>query len=306
MKNSRREKPHLVPLNKALVWILFSVLLVFGSATLAVIYYQHIKMLHSSDDAYRIAALIQTTPDQESLKTVYLAQLLDLSVDRPANLYRFSCKEARRKLLNSPLIKEAKVKKIKPGTIYVDYVLRKPVAFLADYTNTAIDLDGVPFPFKPFFTPKRLPEVYLGLAQSEEGMPPGTMQWGDSLTGKKADLARELMEYFMHGNSDLTNIRRIDVSRAYASSCGQCQIVIFLEEQIEKELDGRSLLLIYPRILRLNSKSYRQGLANYKVLRQHLSKEKITLSQEDSQAVIKMSLMIIDLRLPHLAYMSKK
>lgn len=304
---SNPSKDAKIPFNKALVWILSSVLLIVGSSTLGVLFYQHVKELHGSDDAYRIVAVVQTTSEPEALKTLYLAELLDLSIDQPVNLYRLNCKDARRKLLASPLIKEAKVKKVKPGTVYIDYRMRKPAAFLADLSNTAIDLEGVPFPFKPFFTPKRLPEIYLGLPlHNEEGEPVEEGRWGTALRGKEALLALSLLQEMKTNYPiETMHLKRVDVSKAYASSCGERQIVIVVEERAEQSHQGRSILVVFPRLLRLSTEGYQQGLANYKVLREHLSRQPIKLPDQQIAAIVKQPMTIIDLRLSQLGFMSQ-
>src|SRR5579872_2269935 len=113
--------------------------------------------------AYRISAIIQTGPEKEALKTAYLAELLGLSADWPTQLYALNVKKAENLLLASPLISSAKVQRLSPSTLYIDYEVRKPVAWLADFNNTAIDAEGHLFPVDPFFPPKRLPELYLGV-----------------------------------------------------------------------------------------------------------------------------------------------
>lgn len=314
MKHSISKQPQL-PIKKALTLILLSVLLISGTAASAIFYFQYIKNLQASDDQFKIVALIQTTSEKEHLKTNYLAELLDLSVDRPTNLYRFNAKEAQRKLLSHPLIASAVVKKIRPGTVYVDYTLRKPVAFLIDYTNTAIDKEGNPFPFKPFFTPKKLPELYLGLSLYSDPEILSGGQWNVPLKGKCAELGLKILsELLQIYSTPATSLLRIDVSRAYASSCGQRQIVITLEDRIERESNGNAVLMIFPRILRLNTENYREGLANYRVLQEYLLDQ---IGEKDSphdkndikgeeigQKVIRKPSMVIDLRLSQLAFIS--
>ena len=87
-------------------------MLISGSAALCLLYYQHISAQSAQDDRYEIIAIVQTCPQNETLKGVYLAELLNLSVDQPTNLFRFKTKEAVRKLLQCPMIKNASVKKI--------------------------------------------------------------------------------------------------------------------------------------------------------------------------------------------------
>lgn len=301
MSKSHKEK---IPIRKALSWVLLSVVMISGTATLSFLFYQHVKELHARDDAYRIVAIIQSTPEKEALKTGYLAELLDLSVDKPSNLYRFNSKEARRKLLGCPLIKEARVKKIRPGTVYVDYVIRTPVAFLIDYSNTAIDNEGCLFPFKPFFTPKKLPEIYLGWS-SQRGSLSTEGPWGMSLKGQRVELSLSLLRYLnSHYCSESCYVRRIDVSKAYVPSCGQREIIVVMEEQVAKEENGRSILYQSPRILRLNTENYLQGLANYAVLRSQWLQQDFPFSEDSEQPVTKLPPMIVDMRLSQMAFIS--
>lgn len=291
-----------IPFKTALTWILISVVVTSGLALLSMLYYRHVSNMHTQDDAYQIVAVIQTTPEKESLKTVYLAELLNLSVDQPTNLFVFNTKEASRKLSACPFIKDATVKKIRPGTVYVDYVLREPIAFLLDYTNTVIDKEGVAFPFKPIFTPKRLPEVYVGYSQMD-GSTVSNGVWGSAIQGARAEKAMALLEFVSkHCCSETTHLRRIDVSQAEASSCGQRQLVVILDDHTEQIADGKSSLYISPMILRLNPENYQQGLANYRALHKHLVEYLERHKAEKNASVVQRSPTIIDLRLPHLAY----
>jgi len=179
--------------------------------------------------------------------------------------------------MQSPLIKSAEVRKIPPGTIYVDYVSRVPIAFLADYANTAIDAEGVPIPFKPFFTPKKLPEIYLGLDGGErDGL------WGNVLEDQRMELALEVLHYLaISYPEEIVKVQRIDVSQSNASSYGQRQVVIVFGEDAERQ------------IVRLIGDNYVEALANYHELRHYLLK-----SEEAPK--------IIDLRIPQLAFYVKE
>lgn len=303
MKDSRWQSKDKVPFNEALFWILLSTLLVSGTAAIGLLYYQYIKEKQAIDDSYRIVAIMQTVPENEGLKTVYLAELMDLSVDKPINLYRFNTKEACRKLLSSPLIKQARVKKIRPGTIYVDYALRNPIAFLIDYSNTVMDGERYLFPYKPFFTPKRLPEIYLGLPLPIDRSNGGP--WDVPLEGQQVELALSLLNY-LQGKfcSDTCQVKRIDVSKAYAPSCGQRQIILTLEDQVERSINGKTTRYLFHRIVRLNTENYLQGLANYAVLQKYLLQQEISKLQPSDKAVVKQPLKILDFRLSQLAFIS--
>lgn len=290
----------MVPIKTAMLWLLLSTLLVSGTAALALLYYNHVKDLYANDDTYRIMAIVQATPDKEALNTAYLAELLSLSIDRPSNLYRFNSKEARKKLLASPLFRNVSVKKIRPGMIYVDYELRKPIAFLVDYTNTAIDEEWVTLPFKPFFSPKRLPEVYLGVTDLCEKSPITGGTWGSTLQGQRVELAKKVYQQIMSSQiSENTHLRRIDVSKAFAPSCGQRQIVVVFEEQIMSLKEQKPILINSQRILRLHAENYEEGLSNYFAMLKHLVPQ---VAATEEKPVVEAPPYVIDLRLPGLAY----
>jgi len=287
-----------IPISQAIVWIVLSTVLISGSVGMSLFYYLHLRDQRTRDPQYEISAILQAGGPKETLKAVFLAELLDLSVDQPTNLYRFNTQEAQQNLLKCPLIAKAELKKIKPSTILVNYTLRQPIAFLGDFTNTAIDEKGFLFPFKPFFTPKKLPEIYLGyLKEQQQDI------WGSYLSGEASELAFTLFQLTSkHCCSESTYIRKIDVSKAFAQSYGQRQIILIIEELIERQVEGRVLLCTFPQIVRLSTEHFRQGIANYLVLRPFLKKQALNLPLTEDVNLVKGQEVIIDLRIPHLAY----
>lgn len=276
-----------MPFSRSLLWILVSTLFISGSAFMGWLYYLHIRERRLNDDQYRIAAIIQSTLQADALKTVYLAELLDLSLDRPINLYQFNAKEAMRTLLGNPLIKEATVKKILPGTLYIHYQMRVPLAYVGDFANTVLDEEGYLFPFRPFFTPKHLPTLYLGLGKEEE------CKWGSCLKNQfSLNLAFSVLQTFEQLRLDNLDIKQLDVSQAQADSYGQRQIVLVLEDKNQTQANSI--------FLRLSTDHYSQDLLNFRTLHASLFKEKEDLKvkapKQNSQG------MIIDLRIPHLAF----
>jgi len=282
----------------AILWIFLFTICVSGSASVALFYYHHFKKQHLQQPQYNIVAISQTTADKEPLKTIYLAELLQLSMDQPTNLFRFNSKEAQRILLNSPLIKSANIKKILPGTLYINYSLRKPFAYLSDYQNTVIDRERITFPFKPFFSPKRLPEIYLGLSDRNSFM------WGKPLNDIKSKMAIYLVDWISENCcKDNSYLTRIDVSNILADSYGQRQIVAILEESIEnEEKNGIKILVSY--ILRLSVDDYRSGFSNYLILKPVIHRHIKNKLNGVSETAIRMDPIIVDLRIPDLAYIS--
>lgn len=287
-------------LRQAIQWILLSVLLFTGMPALGLLYYHYVKAQRANDPKYQIVALVQTCSQKEPLKTAYLAELLDLSVDQPTNLFRFNSNDAKRTLLSCPLIKEATVKRISPGTVYVDYQLRDPLATLGEWTNAAIDDNGVIFPIKPFFTPKKLPELILGFRQAEIPL------WGKTIDSRRVDLAIDLIVLL---NEKCCNayrsVAKVDVSKAYARSYGQREIIVVFDNLIEKEQEGKFIFAQRQHVLRLSTQGFRQELANYLTLSKLLNSEEMKDAVDNSGSLIKEEATIIDLRIPHLAFIKR-
>lgn len=279
-----------MPLYKALLTILISTLLISGSSALGLIYYQQIREKQRHDPAYSIVAIVQSTTEAETLKTAYLAELLNLSVDYPTNLYDFNVKDARALLLKSSVIDDAHVFKIFPGTIHVNYTLRHPIAFLSDRTNTALDAEGVTFPFKPFFTPKKLPKIYLGISFEELE----ERQQKNERLVLALNLLNLAMTYCCDGTLVLS---QIDVSDAWAPSAGQRQIVLIFEERVATVHLGKPFMQSRMHTLRLSAINYHEQLASYLQLRSYLNlSNKMRFSESKG--------LIIDLRLSELAFIT--
>ena len=169
------------------------------------------------------------------------------------------------------------------------------MAILADYKNTAVDEKGYLFPIAPFFTPKNLPEVYLGL-------PPFT-DW--EIEGPYFDLAVQMIRFLETAPwKEGLRIKRIDVSNAFAPSLGQREIVLFTEEELSLKNEAGEIVCVFPKILRLAPKDYIQQLNNFFTLRRTMmedyKKQLISLKEGGRFAP-----RIVDLRIPQLAFVEK-
>lgn len=303
---SKKKKPVILPLSHALAWIVASTLLISGSSY--AILKRHVKKRAESRSNPQLVlrSIIQTGPQKEALKTQYLAELLGLSADRPCNIKLFNKERAQERLLRSPLISHAEVKVIEPNTLYVDYTIRQPMAWLGDYENVAVDKEGFPIPFSPFFTPKNLPALYFGLAPfGAQPLDPErpTAKWGTPLQGKYVDLAQEILAIIADPKvADLFNVKRIDVSNAYAESYGTREIVMITEDVV---VHGKSAQVIQPRILRLSTKNFAQELGNYLKLREQLLEEERRGTTEPASTV-RLKEKIIDFRIQKLAFIEER
>lgn len=307
--NKKKSSPHL-PLTHALGWIVASMLFINGIAYVCLkMYLRSCQGPKIVSEEQLIRSIVQTGPQKEALKTEYLAEILGMSIDRPPHVNALNFEQSRQQLLSSPLISQAHVKIIKPNILYIDYTVRQPFAFLADFENVVIDKEGYPFPFSPFFSPKNLPYIYLGLspygAPSEDLEKP-IMQWNRSLKGEYLNLALEILSFVTDPKvEDNFNVESIDVSNAFSNSCGTREIILITQDVIFFGNERKEDKQVFSRILRLSPKNFAQELGNYLKLR-------IALIEEDrkrasiAKAVQKRSEKIIDLRIPNLAFIEEK
>lgn len=250
----------------ALTWIIGSALFFTGISHLILKSYMRERYQRKHSQKYYLSRIVQTGPQKEMLSTTYLAELIRIAADPPTSIAYFNPQLAQKRLLSSPVIKEASVKLIEPDTIYIDYTVRQPCAVLDDFENMAIDEAGYPFPLFPFFSPKTLPQIYLGISQ---------IKWNTPILDKKLSLAFAILKF----SSKLPfTLKRIDVEKAFSETLGSRSIVLIIEDSS------------FQRILRLSTKEYEQNLGNYLELRKELPQKPYT----------------IDLRLSQLAFLKEK
>lgn len=287
-----------LPLPFALFWIVVSMLSTCAAFPLLLKGYRSFHNNQVEKDTH-VRSIIQTGPQKEALKTEYLAEILGISADQPPEASSLNLKQLRARLLASPLISEGSVRRRKPNLLYVDYTVRRPIAYLADCENVALDKEGYPFPFTPFFSPKNLPELYLGLNPFGKKSPnpdKPLLAWGHSLKGKDLALALNILSI----STEDMHITRIDTSEAFSENYGTRQIVLRVEDTLYFT-NGQLVLL--PRLLRLSPDSYAQQLSNYLKLRHQLLEEEREAFQDDPS--YKPPLRVIDLRLPNLAFVDE-
>ncbi len=276
----------------ALSWIVGSTL-VFSIGAHKAIRYAFSNKVPSKEA--KIEYVVQTGLYKEALHSDCLMEILELSSDCPKLFSSFDETFAEKRLQNFPVIAKAFVKKIPPNMLYIDYSLRKPLVWLGDFRNAALDSEGVLFPISPFFSPKKLPEVFLGLAGLEES---GKSSFGCYLKGKYLNLAFLLIEFLQKKGSDLFFVKKIDVSQAFTENLGKREVVLVLENEIY--MAGQQLPVISTHYLRISPKDYEAEVENYLTLRNHL------LEVESQEIAILGSKIIkektIDLRLSQMAF----
>jgi len=266
------------------------------------------KKWQRKDRRFLIKSILQTGPQKEALKTVYLAELLELSTDKPVNLINFDCKKAEEKLLASPLIKKASIKKIKPDSLYIDYEVRTPIAWLLDYKNVAVDEEGYIFPVYPYLTPKHLPEIYLNLSAYENSSG-SEFIWNSPLQGKQIELALKILKSFsLHKQEYPFKLKRIDVSHAFFPSLGKREVVLLIEDELTLHKEDKVYQYIFPICLRMTVTNYLQQMGNYAVLREKIFNDyrRQLVTQTPSSSVIYFKPKVLDLRIDKLGFIDNR
>lgn len=311
MKKNKPESKK-IPLSQALLWIVGSMIVVSGTSYSLLNQYLRYQKNKVRSSKFSIESIIQTGPQKEALKTVYIAELLGLSRDKPISSLLFDPQAAKKLLLASPVIKEADVKIMNSSTVYVDYTVRQPVAWLYDFENVAVDDEGYLFPVSPFFTPKNLPEIYLGLDSfDKDSLDPNRPKagWSAPIKSPLLDLAFNILRLLDEPSfKDLFLVKRIDVSMADAPSYGYREIILVIEDEIPVQDPKKEVRFIFPRVLRLTTKNYTQELSNFLNLREKLlDEDSRSLNVPDGDvAFIRHPERVIDFRIPRLAFIDEK
>lgn len=231
MKNNK------LPFKKALTVIVFATLGITGGSVLSVLYYSHIFESQKKDPAFYIKYLDQ----KGELPSHYIEEVLELCVDQKVNIHEFSVAQAKKKLMESPLIETVEVKKQIPDSCQVVYRLFEPVALLSDWENAAIDNHGRLIPFFPFYSLVGLPEITIGEVEN--------LSWGKKLKLARVHTALKMLKKIPH-----QNLVRLDVSRVDLPSYGQREIIVTMQDAI----------------IRLNPDEWEEGWSNFLKMRGEL------------------------------------
>jgi hypothetical protein len=201
----------------------------------------------------KITQIYQLPLQKEALSCLYLAELLDLSFDKKINKEDFDLEKGLQKLLASPLIDHADLCFLKGGVLQVQYKHVTPFALLSDFNNAAIDSFGKIFPIKPFFSPKGLTKIFLGIENVQN-----SFTISDYKEKTKWDFAKNMLKqiYDLQIKGD---ILLLDVSKVEEKSLGKNEVVLTLKYKERKD------------ILRLTKRNYLNELKHYIILSDKLS-----------------------------------
>lgn len=274
-----------IPVRKALIWIFLFTLLISGLPTLFYLYLQRIDWFQSSKREYEMRWVQQTPREGAGLSSAYLAEILGLSTDVPLYYADFSVEKAQDLLEKHPVILWAHVEKRSPGILLISYEMRKPVAVVDNYTNTAVDASGVLIPIAPFY--EHFPERHVRVGAEGLGEDIAEIQshiWGKTISPKYWEKVKFLQEAFEKRNPSLRLVR-IDLSRLEERSEGKREIILHIEF-IENAQP-------YQHILRLAVDGEERGLDSYEALL-------VSIKEKNN----KKDCTVVDLRLPQLAFLS--
>lgn len=165
-------------------------------------YLSHIQ----ADNHYILKAIVAKSHGYNLLPSAFFSEYLGLAIDKPINLYRYPIENGEERLLSLHAFKKVHLSRIPPSTLLIEYELRTPMFLLSTLSNTAVDSEGHVFPYFPFFTPKKLPELRV----SED------VKWGD-----KIDVAIPLKL-----TEALPNLKGIDLSKKDLDSLGEREVVL--------------------------------------------------------------------------------
>ncbi len=122
---------------------------------------QHERRLQ--DERFLLRRIAARSTTQDRLPLGVLTEMLNLDRDTKASIFELHPKEVRTKLLSCNACTRAKVWRLLPETLGIEYTLRTPVATIAGLKNVGVDALGVPFFLFPYYAPKKLPALVVPL-----------------------------------------------------------------------------------------------------------------------------------------------
>jgi len=164
-----------------------------------------------------LTTLIQKTHGLDSVSARFFSDYLGLyPYGMPLKIKRLDAKKIEKKLRDFPIFQDVDVEFTPQGELLVTYDLRKPLFYLRDYNNCALDFEGRVLPLVPFYSPKKLPHIYLGLQR---------LLWNQS---HDIELASSIIRYFNHDRLQLFELKLIDLSKLKALVPSHREVILTL------------------------------------------------------------------------------
>jgi hypothetical protein len=117
--------------------------------------------IRKNDTRFTVKRVAARPVTQDRLPIGVLTELLHLDTESNISLFALQPQETRERLLSCPAVESAKVWRLLPGTLGIEYALRTPVATIAGFKNVGIDASAIAFFLFPYYAPKRLPAIVV-------------------------------------------------------------------------------------------------------------------------------------------------
>jgi hypothetical protein len=124
-------------------------------------WHYHQQEARKGDSLFLVKRVAARPTTQDRLPVGVLSEILNLTCNSSVSLFTLEPSEAQKQLLRCPAFAKAKVWRLLPGTLGVEYALRTPVATLGGLKNVGIDGTATVFFLFPYYAPKRLPVIVL-------------------------------------------------------------------------------------------------------------------------------------------------
>ncbi len=296
-----------IPVKKALFLILFSMVVTTLLFFCGCFYFRYIGKRKSADAQLSVRVIAQHCYSKEPLLALHLSEMVGLSVDKPVHLYGIKKELLEARLRSFPIVKEASVRLLEPGVVFIDYSLREPIAFLADYENRALDDEGYIFPVLPYLAPKILPELILGSSLLQEEVEQEVHKSSSTFVSKvpkvqgmHIKLAFSILQYLKQQYSHRgIRVLFVDVQKAFLPSADQEIVLGFMSNK--------------QYLVRINSSFWKEGIQRFfflyplyieSALKKQALKQNSSLKPAPLLTWTATDQVIVDLRMPKLANIS--
>lgn len=196
----------------------------------------------------------------------------------------------RENLLNTkPYFDYLKVGYIGPDFLSIEYTLKKVIAKAGNLENILITYDGYLIPNRGIFSPNNLPSLFLPLK--------ATPSCKDQLDRIYFDLCLSLIRSMEKNLETTYSIKSINMAPCTASNPSNREIVIHLEEYLEKVQEHEPIAKPWDIFIRLNSHKPIKSLDQYYSIHESIRKDLLNKICQESEV----KPLTVDLRIPELA-----
>jgi hypothetical protein len=200
-----------------------------------------LQFSQKKDNNSQIVKLVLKQRGEDSLPLPLFAEMLSLSCDHSLSYSDFNIQNSEEALRLIGIFKKIKLRKYKPETVVVEYELYRPSYIWGEYTNTLINDQGLLMPYFPYFTPKKLPTLYLDSERSQTYF----------------EYLQKLHAFVSKGNIEMVDLRGMN-----AISKAKRQVILQLNQEGEVH------------ILRLDPVFIEEQFSNYFTLLPYFKKTK--------------------------------